>query len=269
MRGALTLVVSLCLALIARADPPGGPYSYEIGGDSEIWYPSGDAEFCETDAPGISCFDTTLATDGTGAVSGTGIWHLHIAEADGDLPFMITGQLAGSTRAPRPKLAVQFEGSITFHIPDFGDVTPPITGTGKFTCKNPVPHTSTFHCSGHAKLCATILGRRKCFGGGGLPIDVGAAGGPWSLSIDLMTDPNSAAISGNGSATLANTTSQDYAVTAGKYNAKRDLSKLTLTPVDPLSKNKISISDGLVHGVLQRKIKFKVAGESGVYSSPP
>ena len=142
MRRTLTFVVALCLAFSAQAAPPVGPYVYEIGGDSEIWYPSGDATFCEPDAPpGVtSCLDTTTTTDGTGAVTGTGMLHLHSpGEFDGDIPFVITGQLAGSTRVPKPKLLVQFDGNTTFHI-DGNDIDVPITGVGKFTCKNPLPH---------------------------------------------------------------------------------------------------------------------------------
>jgi hypothetical protein len=248
-----------------------GPYSYEIGGDSEIWYPSGDAEFCEPDAPGVSCLDTTTTTDGTGAVMGTGVWHLHIPEGDGDVPLFITGQLAGSTRVPRPKLVVQFDGSITFHVDGMNPVAP-VTGTGKFTCRSPSLHADTFQCPGHAKLCATLLGRRKCFGVGKVRVDAGAAGGPWTLATELMTDPNTGAITGDGSATLANMTSQGYVVTKGKWSAKSDLSKLTLTPLDPVSKNKISFSyhfGGYMGASSQRMVKFKVAGVSGVYVIPP
>jgi hypothetical protein len=269
------LVVSLllCLAGAAGAAPPFGPYDYPIGGDGEIWYPSGDATFCEPDSPpGDSCLDTITSTDGTGAVTGTGVWHAHIpGQADGDVPFTITGQLAGTTRVPRPKLVAQFDGDITLHM-GVMDQLMTVTGTGKFTCSNPLPHAVTFECPGHAKLCGTALGKRKCFGAGRVRIDVGAAGGPWTLSTNLMTDPNTGTITGTGGATLANTTSQDYVVTKGKYNARSDVSKMTLVPVDPASKNRVLFTysfSGMYTVTTTRSVKFKVAGESGSYVIPP
>ncbi|HTO07374.1 MAG TPA: hypothetical protein VMR86_10000 [Myxococcota bacterium] len=269
-RAAAAVCALLCLAAPARGAPPAGPYSYLIGGDSEIWYPSGDAEFCEPDAPGSSCLDTSVSTGGTGAVLGTGVWHAHITgQADGDVGFTIAGQLAGSTRVPKPKIVVEFAGDITLHVEGV-DVPLAVTGTGKFTCKNPLPHGPTFQCPGHAKLCGVALGRKKCFGTGSVRIDLAAAGGPWRLDTDLLTDPNTGAISGDGAATLQNTSSQAY-VAKGKYSAKSDLSKLTLTPLDPTSKNKVTFSDtfgAYVPGGPSKKIKFKVAGVSGVFLIP-
>ncbi|HTO53583.1 MAG TPA: hypothetical protein VMR50_09370 [Myxococcota bacterium] len=261
------LVALLSLPALVRAAPPAGPYIYEIGGNGEIWYPDGEATFCDPESGGSICVNTSAATDGTGAVTGTGTVTVHISDSDGqidgDLPMTITGNLGGTTKAPHPKLVAAISGSLTFQNGG-SELVVPFSGVSKYTCKDPLPHGALFECPGHLKLCGLFAGHKSCFNGK-FGMNVGAAGGPWTLSTNLSTDAGNL-VTGTGSAKLANDAAQDY-VASGKYNAASGLSKLTLKAADPASKNKVAfaVTFGMYSPTSTTTIKFKVAGVSGSY----
>jgi hypothetical protein len=257
----------LCLAAGARAAAPVGPYSYQIGGDSEIWYADGEGSFCDNESGGSICVDTTTSTDGTGAITGTGTVAIHLSDSngtiDGDLPMVMTGNLGGTAKAPKPKFTATVSGSLKF-VGSGINATIPFSGSSRFTCKNPLPHGPEFACPGHLKLCGSFEGKRACFNGR-FAMNVGAAGGAWKLDTNLSTGPDNT-ISGTGTATLANELGQDF-VASGKYSPGSGVSKMQLKATDPLSKNKVTFAEtfGMYSPTSTTTIKFKVAGVSGSY----
>jgi hypothetical protein len=271
----------LCLAPLAqsRADAPNGPYVTQVGGDSEIWYPDGTSMSCDPEHPGEVCITDTTQTDGTGAVTGTGVLAIHIPDqVDGDLSLVITGHLGGSTTKPKPKLTVEITGDLTYFVVD--DPNAPgrvvhFVGSATWTCSNPSPHADIFECTDHMKLCGTEgeSPKQTCFrGASGVPVTVAAEGGPWVLETLLSTDTEGkGAITGTGVTTLFNEGTEGW-VANGKWNAKTDQSSYKLTSTSPGTKDKITFSQ--VSGSLysptgsQKKMKFKVAGVSGTFTLP-
>lgn len=263
-----SLPLAMCLAGTAIAGPPQGGYTLDVGGANEVWYPDGDDRFCDTENDDEICFVTTgVATDGTGGVTGTGRFQIHFqGEIDADLPMTLVGKLGGTTGKPKPKVTVDAAGISVFHFPDLGmpNVDVPMTLAAKFTCANPLPHSSKFSCKGRGKICATAFGRRKCFGGGGLLMTHTAGGGSWHLAMDLATS-KTGEVSGELTATLANGATEGFYVVKGKYNPKKDSSSLKILSTEPLSKNKIAFTN-LVVGpgtVTSGKMTFTIAGEKG------
>ena len=244
-----------------------GPYTFEVGGDSEIWVPHGDAHVCG-DGDEV-CIDTTTATDARGRLIGTGVLAVHIpGRIDGDIPMTVTGRLSGRTSEPKAKLQVDAAGPITFHRNGF-DIETMLGGHGRFTCRNPLPHGDIFICSGRLKVCGFVLGVFGCLGGGGIRLDLGAVGGPWTLDTQLVTDPDSNAISGSASATLANGVAETYTA-RGKHSAKTGVAKLGLKSLTPGGNSKISVTHTFAASPATggAKIRFKLAGQSGEFLVP-
>ena len=261
----------LLLGRAAQAAPPGGTYEIVVGGASEIWVPDGDDQFCAQQDGDNICVSTSAATDGTGAVGGSGLLTLAFPELiDANLPFTFAGRLGGSSKSPVPKLTVAGMGSAVFHDPQLPDLPASLTGSGVLACRNPLPHGPEFSCKGKLRLCFTALGETKC---SKLPIFalVKATGGPWTLGLELVND-GLGTVEGSATATLANTQTADYLV-IGRYTAKNDQSKLVIAPTDPTSRDKLSLSRLVVDetGVQGGTVKFKVAGVKGaaVILPPP
>ncbi|HXZ84681.1 MAG TPA: hypothetical protein VEI82_04240, partial [Myxococcota bacterium] len=60
-------VVCLLTARAAWAAAPAGSYALDVGGDNEIWFPSGDDTHCDDDGMGDTiCLLTSASTDATG-----------------------------------------------------------------------------------------------------------------------------------------------------------------------------------------------------------
>ena len=261
-----SFALALCFASTASAGAPAGVSDEEIGGANEVWYLSGDNEECDGDSDLYLCIQSSAVTDGSGAVTGTGAFNFTGFLA-GNLPMTLSGQMAGTAAKPLGKVAVSFSGPATLDLGDMGPLGGIASGSGKLTCRNPLPHGEFFVCRGGLKLCFEApIGTRShriCQGGGGFEMQVRAGGGPWTLSTDLATDPNGI-VTGGATATLANTGSEIFSVT-GKYKPKNDQTTLKHVSTEPLSKNKLSLVDQLIKKgtVRSHVLTFKVAGETG------
>lgn len=259
-----SLPLALCLAGSAFAGAPEGEYALEVGGPNEIWFPAGDDEVCEVHLENSICVVTTgAATDGKGAVTSTGMLAFHLVDLiDMDLPMLAAGNLSGSTKKPKLTVFVSGQGTATLHDDDFPDIEAPTKATGKLTCRNPLPHQPEFVCKGRLKLCFITPEGSFCARGG---VHAGflATGGSWLLAMDLETS-KLGVVTGVASATLANATSEDFGVT-GKYNPKKDSSKLKLVSTDPLSKNKAAFANLVVEPglVTSGKLTFTIARGKG------
>ncbi|HKC52716.1 MAG TPA: hypothetical protein VKF60_18150 [Myxococcota bacterium] len=256
----------LSLPATAFAGPPDGAYSLEVGGANEIWYPAGDDMLCDTRGADSICLVTTgAATDGLGNVSSTGELQLDFpGTVVGSLPMTVVGKLSGSTAKPTPKVEIDASGTVTFT----GLGTVQMTATGKFTCRDPLPHASEFECKGRARLCAMAVGRHSCTSGG-LHMLLGAAGGSWILAMSLATDADGL-VTGDATATLTNASVESFSVT-GKYNAKRDRSTLKLVSTTLESKNKAAFANLLTDAgiIVSGKLAFVIAGEKGTENVLP
>jgi hypothetical protein len=261
----------LCLAGAAFAGPPQGGYSLEVGGNDEIWVPYGTHEECGGDSNLQLCIESDFATDSSGAVSATGSFNF-TGFITGDLPMVATGQMGGSTAKPKGKVAISFSGPGTFTKKDGSVMSGTASGGGKLTCRHKLPADELFICGGRFKLCFEPEGLpRHCASAGGFEMEVLAAGGPWTLLMDLATD-DTGAVSGEVTANLATLAEPEFLVVSGKYNAKKDRSSLKLTSFAP-SKDKLSFSNLVVGpGTLSSgKLTFRVSGQSGklVLVPPP
>ena len=261
--------LALLLAGAALAGPPNGPYAVEVGDANGVSFLSGDNEECDGDSSLSLCIVTSVATDATGVVSGTGSFNFTGFIA-GDLPMTLDGHMAGSTSKPIAKVVVAFSGPATL-TSDGSMFLGEASGGGKLTCKRSLPADEFFSCAGRLKLCFAAMGHRVCKGGGGFVMEVRGASGSWLLGLDLATS-DTGAVTGNATATLANAAAETFAVT-GKYNAKRDQSTLKLKSLEPPSKDKASFGNLAVttDSVTSGKLKFTIAGEKGTETilSPP
>lgn len=264
---AAAVPLALLLAGAALAGPPNGPYAVGIGGPNSVSFLSGDNEECDGDSSLSLCIVSSVATDATGVVSGTGSFNFTGFIA-GDLPMTVGGHMAGATSKPIAKVIVAFSGPAT--LTSNGSMfLGEASGSGKLTCKRLLPADEFFSCGGRLKLCFAAMGHRVCKGGGGFAMQVRGASGAWLLDLDLATS-DTGAVTGSATATLANAAAETFAV-IGKYNAKRDQSTLKLKSLEPPSKDKASIgnlavtADSLTGG----KLKFTIAGEKGTETILP
>jgi hypothetical protein len=268
------VVVCLLAARPAWAGAPAGSYGLEIGADNELWSPSGDDSHCDDDGMGDTiCVLTSVSTDATGAVSGTGQLQLHFPGLlDADVPAVFGGRLSGTTRNPVAKIAASMSGPGTLSDPN--DPNSPgfpvtVSATARLACRNPLPHGPEFQCRGPLKLCLEAFGRRSCHSEVIKTVSA-AAGGSWSLALDLATSA-AGAVTGSATATLANSASESFDV-SGKYAAKSDTAKLALRP-SLASKDKLAFGRlAIAGGALQSgQLQFKVAGLKGtrVLIAPP
>jgi hypothetical protein len=265
---ALSLWLSLSLAGAVCADPLQGVYEIEVGGVNEIWIATGGEQACIYRNLDQICVTTTgVATDGRGEVTSTGTIAFHFPGViDMELPMLLRGRLGGAAIKPKPKVAVTATGTATLHDPVLPDIEAAASAIGKLTCANPLPHDSTFACSGRLKVCLAFLDGRSC-ATGRIEAALGALGGPWTLALDVATD-GAGIVTGSATATLPNAALETFAVT-GKYVAGKDQSKLKLESSDPQSKNKLSLVRRPFEGgpTIEQRLKFKVAGESGSQQS--
>jgi hypothetical protein len=257
--------LALCLAGAAWAGAPNGAYDLLIGGDNEIWAPSGIYADCGSDAGLSVCVNSDVLTSPSGLVTGTGSFVM-TGPIEGDLPMTIAGQMSGRASDPKGKVAFAFFGPVTVDVD--GTLVPADTsGSLKLTCRNRT-HADVFVCHGRMKLCVAAFGRRKCLGGA-VETFLHAEGGPWHLFTELATD-SANVVTGAASAQLAYGVPGDYTA-LGKYDAKKDRSKLKLTSNDPESKDKLSFSNLVVSGdsLVSGTLKFKVSGLTGAETVLP
>src|SRR5258706_2227917 len=256
---AASLSLALCVAVAAQAAPPTSTYALEIGDANEIWYPEGDAEFCDSgDNEGICALATGAAVDSLGQVSAAGEIRIHLPDSlDADLPMTVAGASAGTTSKPTPKVEIAAEGLATLREPT-GAVVMHSTARGKLACRNPLPHQPDFACRGRVRFCFDTLAFHDCFAAR-IEVHLGAGGGRWTLRLDLATD-GAGAVTGEASATLANGASETFV-------AMRDRTKLRFASRTPLSKDGLTLDRRRdLYGVTQQKVKFKIAGQAGEFT---
>jgi len=272
MRGSSGLWGLVCVylaALPAFAAPPNGPSMITVSGPAQIFVPAGLMTFvaaAETPAGEVVLEGAAnLAADMTGAfpsvvvnVGSTNFGAVNLEGiAGGHVPAVVTGKVSGRSDAPKLRLTTAFGGPISvLGFPGSGN------GSIKLSCaRNDVSDPTVLACSGQIHFCGGAAGVGHACAGGHVTTSVPAAGGDWTLSLNLTTDESNK-VTGTAMATLGDGHSTGGFDVTGKYNPKTDTSNLKFVGFDDATKDKLSLSHFAADGSAGI-LKFKLVGQTG------
>lgn len=244
------------------AAPPIGSFEISFGGNLSIWFGTGaeNAAFCEAFAEGIDELeysDFEIFVDGRGKLFG----YLDLAARDAGIRLAMHGPLKGSQRGDassgitRTTLALKLSGEAS-------------DGTSTLGVKGSLRYTGQVAPGGVAN---GVWDQRFCVQGAGcesyqtvVPTEILPNGG-WTLGLEIG-DAGGGALNGIARAEFSDGSECSYAI-AGKYSAKTDSSRLTLSPITPDCAGTsiqlgVANSNGLVFGN-RVALKFKLFGFTG------
>lgn len=261
VRGSGSLLILACLAALpAAAAPPNGTSQIVISGPGQIFVPAGHIHSFVQGSTLVGDFtltgETDVAGDIAGAIGGSGLLDVDgIAVATG-VPITVSGKVSGRVDRPKAKITTAFEGELS--VLGF-------SGSGKGSLKLSCAHDDALGlevlpCRGKIKFCGGARGVGHACAGAPFATSIPAAGGDWTLSLELATDASNR-VTGDAVVELGNGTLADFTVT-GKYSPKTDTSSLKLTGVGPAAKAKVALTRFAADGSAGL-LKFKLAGQSG------
>jgi hypothetical protein len=208
----------------AAAGPPSGAYQVTVSGSQEIFLPSGSIHDCASNPNGSVgvCFDVDFAADELGAFGGGGTVDVS-GIASGTLTATATGRVVGTVEKPRASVSLRFSGGIDA-------LGYPGTGRGVIAlgCQRDPLNPPLLACKGRIGVCGSVRGLGSACVGAPIATSIGAEGGPWTLTLDLATDPKNR-VTGLAEVTLATGQSIDFDV-VGTYNARGDFSLTRFSP---------------------------------------
>jgi hypothetical protein len=276
-RARLLFVLVLGLASLAAAEPPAGGYSIAVGEADGLVLPSGAfPETCVDGPDGHVCLAGAYDSDATGALTGAAALTLDDPPFMLEAAFVLEGQMAGSTLAP--KAVLELEGMGSASIPDPNDPNDPnlpplefdVEGTGRMKCKLDLAALEDrLLCKGKVRLCV--------FDGDGvkrgcenvrllLPLEFESV--PFEIQLDLATS-ESGQVSGEGAVLIDAAPPLAYTA-AGRHKPSSDVTNLKLTGSDPLLKTYVKLKKTVLAGggASGGVVLFKVAGQKGRVALP-
>ena len=255
---ALVSGLTLALALPVHAEPPTGSYVIDVGGDQSILLPTEiEDSACET-ADGVTvCIDGAIATDGSGAVTGSALMELS-GDIEGELEATLAGSVRGSRNKTKVRLAMDMSGEASS-----GGITLDFEGKARFKCVD-TTGAGSFLCRGRIKLCAFDAGKRIGCESERLDLELTDGGGPWQLRLLNLSTATSGAVTGNAEVTLATGQILTYDV-SGKYSSRKDTAKLRLVGTGDAARSKLAFSKAVFEGsaVTDGKLAYRIAGQKG------
>lgn len=264
---ALATCLSFSLPTVSSAEPPSGEYDLSIGGEAEIWQPSGLSEYTEVvDGVEVS-YAVDTVTDIAGGVTAVGTFTF-LGAIDGQLAMALGGQVKGRTAKTKFKLTGSVEGEFFVEF-----VTVDVLGSASFKCDENPSDRATFLCTPRVKLCiydqfdGKKLGCTTVKGQRGEQVLV-AEGGESDLYMALETSP-AGVISGTAEVQLATGEILEFIAT-GRYNARSDTSTIDIRGVGGAIASRIKLSKLALSGgtATAAKINLRLAGQKGKAEIP-
>ena len=241
------LILPLGFANTVFADAPIGTYAVGFSGALSVWDASGvyDGSFYNTDIDYM-----VLAMDAKGKIEGTGHASSYIDDIQDyiEFDFTVTGKAKSSKYMTKVSLKIKFTG---VYEPLWVNFKGGAVFKGEVFAGNP------------ASMRGSI--KAKVSGGGvrartsdALDLDLPSnMTGAWTLDMQT-TDVDGKNFTGTGSVELSNGEVIDDFTVKGKFNAKKDESKITLrsatAPGNKVTLSRVVAQGASIHGTLNCKL---------------
>ncbi len=263
-RGLVLACACLFFAAESRAELPGGAYSLALEGSAGLAFPSGDAEVCTPVDAGEACVSSSVSTDPSGAVTGTGALAGDDGEVSISLSFALTGSVGGSIGKPKARFDFTLEGVFE---ESGGGTQIEVTGEGKMACKLDRDFPNQLFCRARTRLCGSLGGETIC-DRLSIPVPVAFERVPFRVDLDLVTGEKNV-VTGDGEVVIDAATAATYTA-KGKYKPTADTTNLKLESVDTALKTKVALKKVLLEagGATSGVVAFKVAGQTGKATLP-